>query len=169
VQPAAIRLLALPTLLQLQRQRGDELAQAILIELGLGEERLGCGSTRSAAGGSELATGVRKGAVERPGGLEQAGQMGQRVAEFVWRDRRQGSTRPDAVIGHHAMQLLDAADPHRLAAAPRGDPGLCQAGIEGRHHQPLLAKEAEIVAFAAVRLQQVGARWQQRQKRLARR
>ncbi|AJE38585.1 hypothetical protein U876_06955 [Aeromonas hydrophila NJ-35] len=95
--------------------------------------------------------------------------MGQCVAELVWRDSGQGTARPDAVIGHHAAQLLDAADPHRLAAAPRGDPGLCQAGIEGRHHQPLLAKETEIVAFTAARLQQVGARWEQSQKRLARR
>ncbi|BCK62487.1 hypothetical protein KAM330_14760 [Aeromonas hydrophila] len=67
------------------------------------------------------------------------------------------------------MQLLDAADPHRLAAAPRGDPGLCQTGIEGRHHQTLLAKEAEIIAFAAARLQQVGAGGELLQKRLARR
>ena len=33
----------------------------------------------------------------------------------------------------------------RNAVTPR----LCQAGIEGRYHQPLLAKEAEIIAFAA--------------------
>ncbi len=73
---------------------------------------------------------------------------------------------PDAVIGHHAAQLIDAADPHRLATAPRRYPGLRQAGIEGRHHQPLLAKEAEIVAFAAARLQQMGTTMEQGQKLL---
>ena len=73
----------------------------------------------------------------------------------------EGAAGPDAVIGNDALHLLEAADPHRLAAQARGGGGLLPARIEGGHDQVLLPEEVQILPCAAARLQQVAASTEQ--------